>query len=489
VALAPDAIAFRSLASGTCTSYAELEHRAQKSAGLMRSLGMRAGDRVAVLCRNRVEFFETLFACAKIGAVMVPLNWRMPTSELAPLVRELAPALLLFSAEDRATVRNLDCTEFATLDFDTDGAEGFAARCEAATPVLGRDSWPVGECWYLLLTSGTTGTPKAVIQTYGMAIANYVNIRQAMAISAGDVTLNFLPLFHAAGINLVTLPTLLEGGEVMLLPGFELEAMIDLLREARIDTFFAVPAVYQQISQHPEFDSLNLGRIRSWGCGGSALAPELVDRFLTQGAQVRNGMGMTETGPTVFLMDADNVARKPGSIGKPQLLSCVRIVNAEGDDVQPGEKGEVWYAGPGVTPGYWSNQHATREAFSPDGWLRSGDIAYQDAEGYYFVVGRQKDMYISGGENVFPAEVENILAAHPDILEVAVTARSDEKWGEVGCAWLLLAGGGATPSDRELRDYCRARLAPYKVPKYFVMVDDFPRTAVGKIQKHLLEPS
>ena len=213
---------------------------------------------------------------------------------------------------------------------------------------------------------------------------------------------------------------------------------------------------------------------------------DLIGRYLERGARVCNGMGMTETGPTVFLMDPPMVEHKIGSVGKPQFLASVRIVDEEGGDAQQGESGELWFGGPGITPGYWNREDANAEAFSDDGWLKSGDIGRRDEDGYYYLVGRRKDMFISGGENVYPAEIENVLAGHPDVLEAAVVAMPDKKWGEVGCAHLLARPGHALPPDREIALYCRGRLAAYKVPKRFVTVTDFPRTAAGKIRKHLL---
>ncbi|HNP36631.1 MAG TPA: AMP-binding protein [Woeseiaceae bacterium] len=483
-ALNSQATAFRCSPGDVTISYGELEHRAQKAAGLMQSLGVAGGDRIGVLCRNRVEFFELLFACAKLGAILVPLNWRMPAVEIQALLDAAAPALLVYGAEDRATVRNLIAT--ACVHLDLDDKDGYATQRDIAAGIKGRRLWPATDCWYLLYTSGTTGMPKAVIQTYEMAVANYVSIRHAMSISSRDVTLNFLPLFHSAGINLVTLPTLIEGGEVRILPAFDTDAVVALLADAQVDAFFAVPTIYQQMSLHPDFNKLDLGRIRSWGCGGSAMSPGLVERYLARGARVRNGMGMTETGPTAFLMEEASVADKPGSVGKPQLLSSVRIVNRDGADVEAGEHGELWFAGPGVTPGYWQNEPATREVFSADGWLKSGDLAYEDEDGDYFIVGRLKDMFISGGENVYPAEIEQLLARHPAVHEAAVVGRPDQQWGEVGCAYVQLVPGEEQPGDELLRAYCREHLAAYKVPKFFVTVDEFPRTAAGKIQKHRL---
>ena len=484
--LKPDAVAFRDLMRGTSLTYAELEGNVQHAAGLFAANGVAAGDRVAVLCRNRVEFFELLFACAKVGAVLVPFNWRMPAGELRPLVDDAQPKMLFFGDEDSEVAREFESPGMRSVGLDDAGSDGYAALRDSAGPVPGRDIWPGGETWYLIYTSGTTGKPKAVIQTPAMAYANYVNIRQAMSITGDDVCLNYLPLFHTAGINLVTLPTLIEGGEVLVLPGLETEEIIRLLADGALDTFFAVPAVYQQISLHPSFPELDLSKIRNWGCGGAPMPDHLIEAYLERGARVCNGMGMTETGPTVFIMDGDMVEKKIGSVGKPQVLASVRLVDAEGNDVPQGEEGELWFGGPNITPGYWGNPEATEKAFAAGQWLQSGDIGRQDDDGYYYIAGRIKDMFISGGENVYPAEVENILAAHPDILEAAVVAMPDEKWGEVGCAYLMAQPDHEIPGDAEITAYCREHLAPYKVPKQFVAVPDFPRTAAGKVQKHLL---
>ena len=484
--LAPDGLAFRDLATGLSLTYRELDENASRAAGLLRHRGVEAGGRVAVLCRNRIEFFEILFACAKIGAVLVPLNWRMPANELVPLLEEARPTVLFFGEEDAAVAAELTMDDMTAIGFDVAAPDGYAASRDASAIERGRELWPADDTWYFLYTSGTTGKPKAVIQTYGMAIANYVNIRQAMSIGGDDTTLNYLPLFHTAGINLVTLPTLIEGGENLVIPGFDLEQVVGLLRDGVLDTFFAVPAVYLQISLHPEFEGMDLGRIRNWGCGGAPMPDDLIAKYLERGARVCNGMGMTETGPTVFIMDPSMVENKIGSVGKPQVLAAVRLVGADGNDVDTGEDGELWFAGPGITPGYWNREEASAEAFADGGWLQSGDIGRRDEDGFYYIVGRIKDMYISGGENVYPAEVENVLAAHPDLLEAAVVAIPDDKWGEVGCAYLMPRPGHEVPADETITRYCRENLAAYKVPKRFVTVDDFPRTAAGKIQKHLL---
>lgn len=487
--LGPDRAAMEDLVGGDRVTYRELNRRTGRTTALLASLGVVRGDRVALLCRNRIEFFELLFACARLGAILVPLNWRMPAQELKPLLADCGAGWLIYGAEDAETATSLKMKNLLHIDLDDAGDSGFRARRDALEPMKGRASWSSDETWYLLYTSGTTGKPKAVIQTHGMAMANTINIGQAMGLRADDTSLNYLPLFHTGGINLTTMPALIMGARTLITAGFDLDRTVELLETGELDTFFGVPAIYQAISLHPRFGELDLTQVRCWACGGAPMPDNLLKQFASRGATVLNGMGMTETGPTVFLMDAANAAVKIGSVGKPQILASARLVDQDGKDVKRGETGELWFSGLGVTPGYFQRPDATAEALTADGWLRSGDLGRQDEDGYYYIVGRLKDMYISGGENVYAAEVEDQLADHPDILEAAVIGVADEKWGEVGCAYLLCRPGHSLPSDAELSAFCKQRMAAYKVPGQFIQVADFPRTAVGKIQKHLLPGS
>jgi fatty-acyl-CoA synthase len=484
--LGPKRFALKDIVRGEQVTYGELDQRAGRAAALLASLEIAPGDRVALLCRNRIEFFELLFACARLGAILVPLNWRMPAAELAPLLDDCGAVCLIHGEEDREVVSSLPVKDLRLIDLDDVSEAGYRARCQDFPPMQGLAARPADDTWYLLYTSGTTGLPKAVIQTFGMALANYVNIAQAMGLRADDTSLNYLPLFHTGGINLTTVPALIMGARTLITPGFDLERTVALLEGGKLDSFFGVPAIYQAISLHPRFEELDLSHVRCWGCGGAPMPDKLLAQFAARGATVLNGMGMTETGPTVFLMDEANASFKIGSVGKPQLLASVRLVDPDGNDVAQGETGELWFSGLGITPGYFQRPEATAEALTPDGWLRSGDLGRQDEDGYFYIVGRLKDMYISGGENVYAAEVEGQLAGHPDILEAAVIGVADEKWGEVGCAYLLARPGHELPGDRPLIEFCKQRLAAYKVPRQFIAVDDFPRTAAGKVQKHLL---
>jgi fatty-acyl-CoA synthase len=474
--LAPGRIALEECASGRTLTYAELDERAGRIAGLMSGRGVSEGDRVAILSRNRIAFFEILFACARLGAILVPLNWRMPPAELEGLVADCAPILLFHGS-------GAPHLGLAAINLDGD----YETLVAAAAPAPGRAFWPASDSWYLIYTSGTTGRPKGVVYTYRMALANYVNVRSATDLVSTDTTATFLPFFHTAGINLHALPTLIAGGQVLVVDGFDADRIVALLEAGRLDTFFAVPTVYQALLDHPRFASAPLGRVRHWGCGGAPLPDVLVERCRDLGIRVCNGMGMTETGPTAFLIDPADAWDRIGSVGKPQLLCSARIARADGSDAAPGEVGDLLFAGPGVTPGYWRNEEATRAAFTEEGWLRSGDLARVDEDGFFYIAGRRKEMFISGGENVYPAEIENVLCGHPAVVDVAVLPSPDPRWGEVGRAFVQIAPAETPPPPDELAAFCRARLAAYKVPRSFEYVAAFPRTSAGKIQKHLLD--
>ncbi|ANP46540.1 class I adenylate-forming enzyme family protein [Candidatus Viadribacter manganicus] len=478
-ALTPHRIAFEDALTGRTLIYAQLEDRCARLAGVLAARGVGREDRVAILCRNRIEFFEVLFACAKLGAILVPLNWRSPASELRALLEDCNPKLVVFGAEDAETARALACP---ALSFDDE----YEAAVANAAPLRSEQRWAGDATWFLMYTSGTTGQPKGVIQTFQMSVVNAFHVTQAFGLREADTTLNFLPLFHSAGIQLITLPTLIAGGTVVVMPGFDEARALSLM--PRLDIFFGVPAVYQQLALHPDFESADLARVRSWGCGGAPLADVLVERFAKKGVLVCNGYGMTETGPTAFLAARQDALTKIGSVGKPQMLLDVRIVDSEGVDVAEGESGEIWMRGAGLTPGYWNKPGETAKAFTADGWLKSGDIGRRDTDGCYYVAGRIKEMYISGGENVYPAEVENVLARHPAVLESAIIGVPDEKWGEVGHAFIMLRADAGQVTAAEVIQFCRANVAGYKTPRHVTFVDEFPRTAAGKIRKHLLAP-
>lgn len=487
----PDNTALEDYATGNQLSYKELNNHANKAANILSELEIKNEQTVGILALNCIEFFELLFACGKCGAILVPLNWRQTAAETKTVVDDSKITTLFYDAFNAKLAKELAdiCPQISIIPIDAPTApendRSYTSLRDKASAEYQALNRTVDHVWYLLYTSGTTGKPKAVIQSFGMALGNYVNTVQAIDLTSQDNTVNFLPLFHTGGINLYTLPALIAGAKVYVLPKFEPDAVVDLIDQGKLSVFFGVPAIYRAIHEHPRFNSLNFGGVRSLGCGGAPIQEYVLKEFAERGVTICNGFGMTETGPMTFLMDKEHAALKIGSIGKPKLLTLARVVNSKNEDVGPEESGELLLAGGNITPGYWGNEEATAKAFDDEGWLHTGDVAKVDADGYFYIVDRIKDMYISGGENVYPAEVEAALEQHPDILEAVVVGVPDKKWGEVGCAFLRTQDS-LVLDNAEMTEFARARLAGYKTPKQFRVVDEFPRTAAGKVKKNEL---
>ena len=473
--LAPDGIAFRDAGSGRDWRFAEVNAAADAIAEGLEAQGLAEGDRLAVLCLNRADFFLTLLACQKSGIILCPLNWREPAVQLARMLATIRPRAILHDAPHRALAEQTA----ARIGAASIGMEDHLPGWIAAGGRPRRAAIPAERPWYLLFTSGTTGHPRAVIQSARMAWANAVNIGQAVGLGGETRAVNYLPLFHTAGINLYTLPVFLNGAVSTILPRFDAPELLRLLARGALTHFFGVPAIYRAFSLDPGVDSVDWSAI-SCGCGGAPLPEPLIRFFAERGAHVLNGCGLTETGPTVFLMDPAGAVGKIGSVGKAQVLTEARLAGVP--DGEPGQ-GEVQLRGPNVTPGYYGDAAATEAAFTADGWLATGDVARRDADGYYWIVDRIKDMFVSGGENVYPAEVERVLNAHPAVLEAAVIGVADARWGEVGAGFVMLRPDAPAPDPEALRAWCRERLAGFKVPATLRVVEEFPRTAAGKIRK------
>ncbi|MFN2187130.1 MAG: AMP-binding protein, partial [Candidatus Promineifilaceae bacterium] len=306
----------------------------------------------------------------------------------------------------------------------------------------------------------------------------------AIDLTSKDVNLNALPTFHAGGLGLYAGPILHAGGTLVVMRTFDIGEMLKLIKKHQVTVMLLVPAMYLMLAQHPELDTADLSSMRHWGSGGSQLPPALVKQFAAKGIIIQQGFGMTETGPTVFLIDRENAVRKAGSVGKPVMHTDVCIMNKQGKLLGPNEVGELCIRGGNVTSGYWNRPKATAEALV-DGWLHSGDAAKYDDEGFYYIVDRWKDMYISGGENVYPAEVENVIYEMPSVAEVAVIGVPHPKWQEVGRALVVLKEGEVV-TEQEVLEFCQGKLARYKIPKSVVFADSLPRTAAGKVLKREL---
>jgi fatty-acyl-CoA synthase len=337
-----------------------------------------------------------------------------------------------------------------------------------------------------MYTSGTTGRPKGAIITQGMAFWNAINLCEAFGVTADTVNLVALPIFHTGGLNVHAMAAFHQGGTNAVMhtfdPGEGLRVLSD--PELGLTHFLAVPANWLFMSQAPGFAEASFPGLVSAGVGGSPTPADLIKVWWDKGVPLQQAYGMTETGPLVLSLTKEDAARKIGSAGLPAMHNECRIVDEGGADVAPGAVGELWVRGPNVTPGYWNRQEATAASFT-DGWLHTGDAARQDEEGYYYIVDRWKDMYISGGENVYPAEVENVLYDLPGVAEAAVIGVPDERWVEVGRA-CIVRRPGTSVTEADVVRHCTERLARFKVPRSVVFLDELPHNATGKIQKHEL---
>lgn len=483
----PNQIALVEVPSGEQLTYAQLDQRVAQLAGHLRyTVGLCKGDRVAALSQNRTALFELIFACARIGVIYVPLNWRLTVPELRHILKDANPEVLAADSDFEPIAASLASELGMRYYLRIGDAPSYEELLAGARPAEAPE--PVGhdDIQMIMYTSGTTGAPKGALLTYGMTFWNAVNVGIPAFITPETRFLSFMPMFHTAGLNLFANPVFHAGGTVLLMRGFDPGATLAALGDPSmgITHTFAVPAAYQFMAAHPSFMATDLTRLKI-ACVGGAATPQIVlDRWVARGVWMPNGYGMTETGPGVTLLRPRDAARKAGSVGQPFLHTEIRVIDAQGNDVGVDEPGEIWVQGPNVTPGYWRNDKATQEAFS-NGWFKTGDIIRRDSDGFCYVLDRAKDMYVSGGENVYPAEVESVLTALEAVSEAAVISQPDPRWGESGVA-IIVCKDSASLTEAEILAHCGTWLAKFKHPRRIVFVQELPRTASGKIHKPTL---
>jgi fatty-acyl-CoA synthase len=451
---------------GRTTTYAELDERSDALANAFTSRGLTRGDRVATLTGNSPEHVAVFFACAKAGLVLAPVSWRLAPAEIAYQLDDAGPALFLVE-EDYAELADAAVAEAS--------ARLEPAPLQATSTVSGAPgAWDVGDDDALLLvyTSGTTGKPKGALLTHANCFWTNVGFDLATGVSGDDVVLQVLPQFHCGGWNVQPLLAWWKGATVVLERGFDAGRCLRLIEEKRVTTMMGVPANYLFMAQEPAFAHVDLSSLRRAVVGGAPMPESLLEEWQRRGVEIVQGYGLTEAAPNVLCLPPEDAARKAGFAGKPYPFVDVRLSDA----------GELHVRGPNVFAGYWRNAAETEAAFTDDGWLRTGDVAERDDEGYYRIAGRLKDMYISGGENVYPAEVESALHEHPAVADAAVVGVPHERWGESGLAFVVLEDG-ATASQDELLEHCRDRLARYKVPTGVRFLDALPRSGMNKVLK------
>jgi fatty-acyl-CoA synthase len=474
-------------------TYAQLNTRANRLANWLRDeAGVGKGDRVAILANDGVEFLDAFFACSKLGAVLTCLNWRLHWRELLQLVEMTAPAVLIFSAnftEAAASIAGESAAVRHLMHIDGDGAPGslhFEATLQTAPPhPVATEDLTEENIACLIFTGGTTGLPKAAQVSHRMIAWNTLNTI-IHDITHGDLTVNVFPMFHTGGLLVYTTPLLILGGTVVLTRGFNAEQVLDLIQQYRATFFAGVPTMYQMLTSAANWPAADLGSLRFCTSGGAPLPVSLVEQFRDEkGVRFKQGFGMSEFGPGIFALAPDDAIRKAGSIGRPNFFVDARIVDDDNQPLPPGEIGELVLKGPSMSSGYFNNPESSREAVDDAGWFHTGDLAYCDDEWYFYIVDRKKDMFISGGENIYPAEIEQVLYRHPAVQMCAVIGVPDERWGEAGKACVKLKPGQQA-SEAELIEFMQAHLARYKVPRSVEILDELPISGAGKILKREL---
>ncbi|MFF9853115.1 acyl-CoA synthetase [Streptomyces litmocidini] len=468
-------------------TYRELHERVRRLAHALRALGVARGDRIAYLGPNHPAFLETLFAAGTLGAVFVPLNTRLAAPELAYNLTDSGSAVLVHGPEQAETARAAAAEagvrhRIASAGPDEDGAFGYEELLAGAgAGPLDETVAPEDPCM-IMYTSGTTGRPKGAVLSHANITWNSVNVLVDIDLAGDEVTLVAAPLFHTAGLNMTCLPTLLKGGRVVLLGAFDAERVLELIERLGVTYMFGVPTMYDAMAARPRWETTDLSSLRSLNCGGAPVPARTIAAYLARGLAFSQGYGMTEASPGVLFLDREQTSAKAGSAGVPHFFTDTRVVLPDGSEARPGERGEVLVHGPNVMSGYWRRPEDTEAALADGRWLRTGDVARTDAEGYAYIVDRVKDMFVSGGENVYPAEVEDALLSHAAVAECAVIGVPDPIWGEVGRAVVVLEPG-ARADEGDILGHLHGRLAKYKIPTSLVVTEALPRTASGKVIK------
>ena len=471
-------------------NYGQLAQRIGETARALKSqLSLGAGDRVAILAANHPDYLALLYACARLGTMLVPLNWRLAVPELAFIVRDASVKVLVVEQAFEPAVEPL---RTALPDLRIVGLDYAPARGIALSALLqgaegdGRNrhvdtSSPV----LIVYTSGTTGHPKGAVLRQEALVWNALMSQHMHDMTAQDHVLTVLPMFHVGGLNIQTTPALQLGATVTLHDRFAPAATLEAIERDRPTLTVLVPATIQALLEHPRWQATRLESLRAVTTGSTQVPQRLVDAFVSRGEPVLQVYGSTETSPIAVYTRLAGDWRRPGSTGLPGLVCEAKIVDDAGNEVAPGTTGEIVVRGRNLLCEYWRNAQATAEALR-DGWYFSGDLGTRDTDGHFFIHDRKKNLIISGGENIYPAEVERVLASHPALLDAAVVGRPDARWQEVPVAYVI-SRADATVTTAELEAFCREQLARYKVPRDIVFVDTLPRNAMGKVQHFRLK--
>ncbi|MEO1052227.1 MAG: long-chain fatty acid--CoA ligase [Bacteroidota bacterium] len=481
----PEKVAVSEIETGRSYTYGQLNHIADHLANeLINEHRLEKGDRIVVLAEHCLEYVVLFSVAQKTGLILVPLNYRLAPAEIDYLIVNAEPKLTIVEDKFADRVSGIAAMEKVTLSWTL---EDLVAKCGQTlhkgkveskhAPDIADD-----DPFFILYTSGTTGFPKGAVYTHKMLLWNSFNTTIGLNITSEDITVLCMPPFHTGGWNVLLTPIIHRGGRVSIFKKFDAIEVLKALEEEQANIFMAVPTMLKMMTESTSFDSTNLEAMRYFIVGGEALPLPVIETWHNKGVKLRQGYGLTEVGPNLTSLHHDDAIRKIGSIGRPNFFVTSKIIDENGEQVKQGEIGEFCFKGDIVTPGYWRNTEATEKAFI-NGWFRTGDLVKADEEAFLYVMDRKKNMFISGGENVYPAEVERVICQHSQVSEVAVVGVSDVKWGEVGKAYVV----PSEDIDQEvLLNFCREQMAKFKVPKYFEFVSELPKTDSGKIDRKVL---
>ncbi len=479
-----------------CLKYQDLEltkfefnQRVNRVANALQELGIKKGDRVAALMANSNVFLEILFATSKLGVIMVPLNFRLAAAELDYIINDAEPVALVYSPEFLAVINELDGKLPTVKHQICELAGGNEAHMEFESWVAGKsDAEPVPDSevtlddgQFIMYTSGTTGKPKGAVLTHGNTQWNAVNSIHAYPMDKADIAICCAPLFHIGALAVSAIPNLYGGAKIIIQRMFDPIGVLNLIEDNKASSMFGIPVMFLFMSQMPDFEKTDFSTVRYFLAGGSPCPKPLIDTYLKKDVQFAQGYGMTETAPGISALMPEEALDKLGSCGKSLFHLALKIVDMQGKEVKQGETGEILVKGPNVIKEYWRRPEETAKNIV-DGWLLTGDMGYEDEDGYLYIMDRRKDMFISGGENVYPAEVEDVLMGLPQVADAGVIGIPDEKWGESGMA-ILVKAPETEVTEEEIIELCKQKLAKYKVPKKVTFVDELPRTLTGKILK------
>ncbi|MEO8231870.1 MAG: AMP-binding protein [Ignavibacteriota bacterium] len=466
-------------------NYSDFNLRANALADyLYNQYKIKKGDRIAIYSKNKSEHVVLFLACIKLGALLVPLNFRLMPRELDILINDAEPKLFFYDEEFSDHIPKLSSVNKIKFVNTLDEITKFLFENNIKSDFVSSQISTEDDAVMILYTAGTTGLSKGVIITHKMLFWNSINTGLRLDLHSSDHTQSFAPFFHTGGWNVLFTPFLHHGASHTLLTQFDADLILQLMEKEKATILFGVPTMLQMMADSTYFNKVDLSSVRYAIVGGAPMPIPLINIWHNKGVFIRQGFGLTEVGPNCFSLHQDDAIRKKGSIGFPNFYIETKIVKEDKTECAANEVGELWLKSPVITPGYWKNDIATKETIT-DGWFHTGDLVKQDEDGYFYVVDRKKNMYISGGENVFPAEVETYLYTNEKIKEAAVIGVDDKKWGEVSKAYIVLKDDQIS-NEKEIIDYCRGNLAKYKIPKYVEFLSELPKTEAGKIDKKKL---